>query len=70
LRQSPLPAGSFAQLGEQLARGNAGLYYTFERSKLPPAHQQTLDRLERTWLPGPRFYVMLAAALASNSAVQ
>jgi len=66
LRQAPLPPGSFAQLAEQITRGNTGLYYTFERSKLSSTHQQTLDRLEQTWLPGPRFFVMLSAALASS----
>ena len=67
LRQTPLPPDSFSQLAEQVAHGNAGLYYTFERSKLSSAHQQTLDRLERTWLPGPRFFVMLSVVLTLTS---
>jgi hypothetical protein len=66
LREEAWPA--FADLPEQAARGNAGLYYTFERSKLPAAAQDALKRLERLWeigpAPGPRFYAMLSDALA------
>jgi hypothetical protein len=67
LREAKLPTDAFGELPEQTARGNAGLYYTLERSKLSQAQQQALQRLERTWdaAPGPRFFSMLSAALSS-----
>jgi len=68
LHESPLPDDVFPQLAEQIARGNAGLYYTLEQAKLSTAQQDTLRRLERAWdagsMPGPRFYMLLADALA------
>ncbi|MCC7446705.1 MAG: hypothetical protein IT324_04775 [Anaerolineae bacterium] len=68
LHEAPLPGDVFPQLPEQIARGNAGLYYTLERAKLSSAEQDTLRRLERAWdagsTPGPRFYTLLADALA------
>ncbi|GEM_PF-977046 len=67
LQEEALPAGLFPDLAEQTARGNAGLYYTFERSRLPDNAQELLKRLERAWnvgaTPGPRFYAMLSDAL-------
>ncbi len=68
LRDASLPDNLFAEMPEQAVRGSAGLYYTFERSRLPEASQQVLKRLEIAWdagaAPGPRFFTMLADALA------
>jgi hypothetical protein len=68
LRNEAIPIGAFADLPEQAARGNAGLYYTFERSNLSGSAQVALGRLERAWdigsAPGPRFFAMLTDALA------
>jgi len=68
LRDANLPSDLFPDLATQLARGTASLYYTFERSKLPQATQQTLQRLERIWeigsVPGSRFFAMLSTMLA------
>jgi hypothetical protein len=68
LQEETLPAGLFPDLAEQTARGNAMLYYTFERSKLPEKAQEAFKRLESAWnvgaTPGPRFYAMLSDALA------
>lgn len=67
LREARLSANLFPDLAVQSTRGSAGLYYTFERSKLPQNDQQTLQRLERAWdmgaTPGPRFFSMLSTAL-------
>jgi hypothetical protein len=68
LREIKLPATAFAELPEQIARGSAGLYYTFESAKLGNLYKQSLQRLEREWdvgaSPGPRYFSMFAAALA------
>jgi hypothetical protein len=68
LRQAVWPDDFLADLPEQSARGSAGLYTVFERSKLPEANQQILKRLEQTWeagvTPGPHFYTLLSDALA------
>jgi hypothetical protein len=68
LSEGTLPDDLFPDLAEQIARGSAGVYYVFERSKLPQRDQQLLIRLERAWgaegAPGPRFYAMLSDALA------
>lgn len=67
LREAKLSGDLFPELAAQAARGSAGLYYTFERSKLPQDAQQAMQRLERAWdmgAAGPRFYSLLSAALA------
>jgi hypothetical protein len=68
LREAVWPDDLLADLPEQLARGSAGLYTVFERSRLPEANQHILKRLEQTWeaggTPGPRFYTLLSDALA------
>ncbi len=68
LRDAVLPDDFLAEMPEQVVRGSAGLYYVFERSKLAEAGQQVLKRLEHAWdagaAPGPRYYTMLADALA------
>ncbi len=68
LREAKLPPHFLPDLSGQMARGGVGLYYTFERSKLPTSGQEALSQLERVWeagtTPGPRFYAMLADALA------
>jgi hypothetical protein len=68
LGEGTLPDDLFPELAEQIIRGSAGVYYVFERSKLPERVQQLLKRLERAWgaeaAPGPRFYAMLSDALA------
>jgi hypothetical protein len=67
LRDQTFPRDGFADLSDHVARGSAGLYYTFERSKLPDAGRAVLQRLERAWdmgsAAGPRFYAMLSDAL-------
>ncbi len=67
IREAKLADDLFPDLPAQASRGTAGLYYTFERSKLPQSAQQTLQRLERLWdmgaVPGPRFFAMLSTAL-------
>jgi hypothetical protein len=68
LRETDWPDDLLADLPEQLARGSAGLYTVFERSRLPEVNQQILKRLEQAWeagvAPGPRFHTLLSDALA------
>jgi len=65
LRGANLPPAAFANLPEQLARGTAALYTTYERLRLAPLMLRALDATEAQWgRESARFYRALADALA------
>ncbi len=65
LRSANLPPDAFANLPEQIARGTAALYSTYERLRLSPLMLRALDATEAQWgRESARYYRALADALA------